>query len=237
MSLGTNNALALHEILLTIADSLNQAQHQLRNMPPYDEYGRPNPIYQLPYLDFNLEVTSEIVAESTTNTQITAGANTAYAQKSMLTAIPMASQRLAFSPRNTTTESSNSSSNKITSTISGRFVAVMPNEGLPQVIIGLEAIKVTATKYNLEARLSYATSEPVIGQKVEINFDEQSSLSINNNLPVAKVPVFSPTKEGFTDANGVYKTSITIDPADANKTIIFVANSGTIFTSVALSNS
>jgi len=32
-----NNAIALHEILLSIADGLNEAQHQLRSMPPYDE--------------------------------------------------------------------------------------------------------------------------------------------------------------------------------------------------------
>ena len=64
MSQANKNALALHEILLSIADSLNVAQHELRSMPPYDEYGRPNTMYQLPYLDFSLEVNSEMTNET-----------------------------------------------------------------------------------------------------------------------------------------------------------------------------
>jgi len=55
----SSGALTLKEILLGITDSLNEAQHKLRNMEPYDEYGRPNTMYQIPYLDFNLQVTSE----------------------------------------------------------------------------------------------------------------------------------------------------------------------------------
>jgi hypothetical protein len=65
MSTPSINTLALQEILLGIADGLTDAQHQLRTMAPYDEYGRPNTLYQVPYLDFQLQVTSEF--ETTTD--------------------------------------------------------------------------------------------------------------------------------------------------------------------------
>ena len=68
MSQSAYNSLALHEIVLSIADSLNEAQQQLRSMPPYDEYGRPNTLYQLPYLDFNLEVISQFESTQTSGT-------------------------------------------------------------------------------------------------------------------------------------------------------------------------
>jgi hypothetical protein len=48
------HSLALQDILLSIAEGLNKAQNELNNMQPYDEYGRPNTIYHVPYLDFNL---------------------------------------------------------------------------------------------------------------------------------------------------------------------------------------
>ncbi|MGD1847500.1 MAG: hypothetical protein ACFB10_19095 [Salibacteraceae bacterium] len=66
MSTSTNNSFALQEILLGISDSLNEAQEALRDVAPYDAYGRPNTTYQLPYLDFDLKVTSEFETQTTT---------------------------------------------------------------------------------------------------------------------------------------------------------------------------
>jgi hypothetical protein len=53
------HSLALQDILLSMAEALNKAQNELNNMAPYDEYGRPNTIYHVPYLDFNLQVVTE----------------------------------------------------------------------------------------------------------------------------------------------------------------------------------
>ena len=243
MSQASNNSLALHEILLSIADSLNVAQHQLRSMTPYDEYGRLNTLYQLPYLDFSLEVISEAVSEIETTTEPNKAISnpefirtTAFRTKNKITkqSRQALAYRLPAPSQNKTTN--NSASNKITSTISGRFVAVMPNEGVPQVFIVMDTEKVSTTEYKLKVKLTYATNEPVVGQKVEINFDEATSLTLNDTATTITPPLFSPSKEGFTKGDGVYETSITIESSDVNKTIIFVANSGTIFTSVAISN-
>lgn len=243
MSQANTNSLALHEILLSIADSLNVAQQQLRLQPPYDEYGRPNTLYQLPYLDFSLEVISEIASETTSATttgeRATMLKNNQSFGKNQIAQKSYAMMRysLPVLPQTKTATSATSANNKITSTISGRFVAVMPNEGVPQVFIVMDALKISVTQYKLSVKLTYATNEPVIGQKVEINFDEANSLALNDAATSITAPLFSPSKEGFTNESGIYDTNVIIQTADVNKTIIFIANSGTIFTSVAISNS
>lgn len=232
MSIQTN-ALALHEILLSISDSLNKAQIQLRNMPAFDEYGRPNTIYQLPYLDFNLEVISEFSAPPATTTS-PLGRAAQLAQVStgnFLKFVPFAA-----------TDYSKLSKNKITSVISGRFIAVLPNDGLQQVYMFCQATLVqettTSVTYQVTVRLRNATSDPIDGQRVEVNFDRQNSDSINGSA-VAD-PVFTSQKDGFTGVAGTpgeFATTVILNAADyqAGKTFILVANSGTIFSSVGIS--
>lgn len=250
MSQASKNALALHEILLSIADSLNVAQQELRSMPPYDEYGRPNTLYQLPYLDYSLEVNSEVTSETESENQ-TGDSETNSSEDNRLKLIRRNQifkpkrQLMAFkfaTPSDNKSEN-NSTSNKITSTISGRFVAVLPNEGVPQIFIEMIAEKESNIKYNLKVKLTYATNEPVVENKVEINFDEATTLAINESESdeddlgeLTETPIFFPTREGFTNNQGVYETSVQINSNDTDKTIIFVANSGTIQTSVAINN-
>jgi hypothetical protein len=232
-----NNALSLHEILLSISDSLNEAQNQLRNMPPYDQYGRPNTLYQLPYLDFSLEVISEVSAQ---NQSVSEGNNVANLRSaSKITnkdAVvsrnyqQLPTQALVFKPASPTT-SNNSSSNKITSTISGRFVAIMPNEGLPQVFLTINAESNNGI-HKFIAKMQLATGEPVVGQKVEINFDANNTQALNENL--SGTVKFIPDNEGYTSQKGEFETSVEITGASPNQTFVFVANSGSIFKSVAI---
>lgn len=226
------NGLALHEILLSIADSVNEAQMQLKNMPPYDAFGRPNAIYQLPYLDFTLEVISEVETTAENQAKSKLPNTPVSGVKSKIAASSL--QKLRFSMPVSNTQKSTTESNKITSTISGRFVAVLPNEGLPQIIISATAIKKSITEYEIVVHLTFATGENVAGKNVEINFDEQGSLELNNNIPLKTAPKFNSSKEGATDNKGDFKTNVTIDKDDRLKTIVFIANSASIFTSVAL---
>jgi hypothetical protein len=232
MSIQTN-ALALHEILLSISDSLNKAQNQLRNMPAFDEYGRPNTIYQLPYLDFNLEVISEFSApaKTTTTPQGRAAQLAQVSTGNFLKFVPFAA-----------TDYSKLSNNKITSVISGRFIAVLPNDGLQQVYMFCQAKllkeSTTSVTYQVIVKLKNATSDALDGQRVEVNFDRQNSDSING-AAVAD-PVFTSQKDGFTGVAGTpgeFVTTVVLDAADyqAGKTFIFVANSGTVFSSVGIS--
>lgn len=249
------NALALHEILLSISDSLNKAQNQLRSMPPYDEFGRPNTIYQLPYLDFSLEVISEFSSPTGLVEENSTPQPPGPAQPS-LTAAPRSTQLAQVSGGNylkfvpfAATDYSKLSSNKITSVISGRFVAILPNDGLPQVYVSCQATfippdpatPVTVAKYRITVKLQTATGDPLVGQRVEVNFDQQNSLSINGVEPTV-APVFTSPKDGFTsggDTAGEFSTTVELDIADYNAglSFIFVANSGTLFSSIAISNS
>ncbi len=220
-STSTTNSLALHEIILSIADSLNEAQETLRSMPPYDEYGRPNTLYQLPYLDFNLEVISQFETE----TSPTEGA------------LPARSIRfLPFRSTETTTKNQGI----ITSNISGRFVAVMPNEGLPQIFLEcsaeLEATESDYIEYELVIRAVNATNTAIAGQRIEVNFDELTSLGFNAETPV-HAPVFMGAKDGYTDNEGKFSVLVRLDTEDydSDKTFVFKANSGTQFSSIAIS--
>lgn len=244
MSIETN-ALSLHEILLSISDSLNKAQNTLRGMPPFDEFGRPNTIYQLPYLDFNLEVISEFSSPTGTSgtTAPALPAGSVVSRTAQLAQVSTGNY-LKFVPF-AATDYSKLSKNKITSVISGRFVAVLPNDGLPQVYVFCQATLVEATptlvKFRITVRLQNATGDPLDGQRVEVNFDKQNSYNING-IDLQSDPVFTSLKDGFTgssEAAGEFATTVELNATDyyALRTFIFVANSGTLFSSVAISNS
>lgn len=244
MSIQTN-ALALHEILLSISDSLNKAQNQLRGMPPFDEFGRPNTIYQVPYLDFNLEVISEFSAPTaargtTTPAPLPVGAP---ASRTAQLAQVSTGNYIKFVPF-AATDYSKLSKNKITSVISGRFVAVLPNDGLQQVFVFCQATLAEETpsivKFRIAVQLQNAPGDPLNGQRVEVNFDKQNSLSINTNVPFVADPVFGSPKDGFTgtaNTPGEFVTTVDLNAVDyqAGRTFIFVANSGNLFSSVAIS--
>lgn len=241
MSQSATNSLALHEIILSIADSLNEAQEHLRSMPPYDEYGRPNTLYQLPYLDFNLEVISQFESTSTSDGTT---APVIPREPGGVVRVPVSPQvstagLIRFSPFRST-ETTTKNQGIITSTISGRFVAVMPNEGLSQIFLNCST-EITDTdpdfvEYRLVVRAVNATNEPVAGQRIEINFDELTSLGLNSGDPVT-APIFTGSKDGYTDSGGKFGVYVRMDITDydTDKTLVFVANSGTQFSSIAIS--
>lgn len=225
------NTLALQEILLGIADGLTDAQHQLRTMAPYDEYGRPNTLYQVPYLDFELQVTSEF--ETTTN--------------------PTTSEIKSKVKFQTAPTTAGNNHVEIFSTISGRFVAVMPNEGLPQIVIqvsvGAPELSTAMTSppspmptlgsgdwygIQLDVYLSNVAGEKLINSMVEFNFDPDATLTFNGTSTVT-TPVFS-VSELQTDANGLLKTFVFVKKTeyDAGRFIILSVNTGPVFKSISI---
>lgn len=217
----TTNSLALHEIVLSIADSLNEAQETLRGVSPYDEYGRPNTLYQLPYLDFNLEVISQF------ETSQTGGSSTG-------------GNGIRFIPFRST-ETTTKNQGIITSNISGRFVAVMPNEGLPQIALSCITKFIETNNeyaiYSIAVKAVQPNNEFVIGQRIEINFDEATSLEMNAKIPVT-APIFIGAKDGYTrpdDGNVYLQVKLKISDYNAGRTFVFKANSGTQFMSIAIS--
>ncbi|WP_123955360.1 hypothetical protein [Flavobacterium cheongpyeongense] len=235
MSQSSNTSLALHEILLGIADSLNQAQQQLRNMPPYDEYGRPNTMYQLPYLDFSLQVTSDF--ESTTQTTNTKANPSLPVMPAIGNIGKVQSGLIRFNPQATIPTSTNQKSH-IASTISGRFVAVLPNEGLPQVNLTVATqgpeIKGGIASFTITVSIANTLNEKFPNTTVEFNFDVETSQNING--VIVTPPVFS-SMEGKTNLNGELTTTINLNINDYNngRTFLIRVNSGSVSKSIAIS--
>lgn len=214
---------ALQDILLGIAGSLNDAQQTLQELPPYDAFGRPNTMYQVPYLDFNLQVTSEfeeVTEDNSTQTR----------------------SFLKFQSAKSSPTSSSSSSSEINSSISGRFVAIVPNEGLPQVVIQLKAddpVLVTGgTHYDigLEVLAGNAVGEILINTTVEFNYNDETSLALNG-AALSEDPTFD-ISEIQTDQEGKAKIIVTVPKADYDNGnyAVIVANIGTVAKTIALSN-
>ncbi len=212
-------ALSLQEILLSISDSLNQAQHQLRSLPPYDEFGRLNTMYTLPYLDFNLQVTSEF------ETAVESKSTTSRFNNFML-----------FRP--VTKTSSSKSNNQIVSTISGRFVATIPNEGIPQLILNYQIstkpeLHNDYYEFKLTIELTNSIGEIVTNTMIEINYNEGKSNKLNTTE--SKPPKLS-TSEEKTDEQGRVTLNIRLPENSYNNSNIFIfeLNSGTVTKSISI---
>lgn len=219
MSSQTNiTAFALQDILEGIAEGLSDAQRNLRDIAPYDSFGRPNTIYQVPYLEFSLHVTSEF--QTITND------------------LDQSRKVLKFQPVKST--SSNSSKTEIYSSVNGKFVATVPNEGLPQTIILVKTSEpVLDTGFyeiEIEAEVKNTVGEKLPGSTVEFNYDEETS-SVLNSGAVLDVPTFT-SAEVSTDTNGIATTTIKIAEADfdAGNFYVINVNIGTITKSVSISN-
>lgn len=221
-------AFALQEILLGIADGLNEAQQALREQPPYDAYGRPNTMYQLPYLDFSLKVTSEF--DETTQT-VGGGSEP--------TAANWAKLRFRPVKQITTEEETTTSGFEIVSTISGRFVASVPNEGLPQIILLVKATVVdplaSPVVADLEVVVSNAAGEILPNTTVEFNYDAEASEAFNDGTTA--VPTFG-AAEVKSDATGKATTTVSMDSTEfaAGNFFVIKVNVGTVSKSISISN-
>ncbi len=229
-----NTSITLKEILLGISESLNEAQHQLRNAAPYDEYGRPNTLYTLPYLDFTLQVETELETSSTTDG--TYDQSTGYGKYATSEMLYSPAPVMTYRPVSKT--SSTSESDKITSSISGRFVAIAPNEGLPQLII--EAIpkqsNTNANIYDIEVSVFNSAGENIPGALVEFNYNKDKTIILNPNTVLNHNTNFVKQGEIASDINGKATNTIAIDTTDYNakNTIQVDINVGTVFTKISI---
>jgi len=223
-----NVALSLEHILLGIADSLTEAQATLKNVQPYDQYGRPNTLYELPYLDFKLQVTSEF--QNVTNEQSETGTATTSSKSWLGDKRRYPEEIISFRP--VKTNETTTIQSEIISTITGRFVANIPNQGLPQVFLNTETEKLTIDgswqKYRLKVLLSNSAGERIVDSTVELNFDESGSALINNGV-VLTTPTFDKA-EDKTDNQGELEFEISLPILNYNegRTFVFMVNAGPI---------
>lgn len=231
-----NNALTLKQILLGISDSLNEAQNHLRNVKPYDEFGRPNTLYTLPYLDFNLQVEAEFEKETSSTSQ----KDTSYPVSSPYERSYKKGyeKSIAFKPV-AITNTDTKETNKITSTISGRFVAIVPNEGLPQLIINATPKPTNNIhEFDIEVEVFNAAGEKISDALVECNYNQQKTALLNPNVTLNHTTTFLNTSEIRTDVNGKAVAKVKVDGVDyaSGYILIIEVNVGNVFTKISIQN-
>ncbi len=187
---------SLEELLTGIADGVREAQASLSEAPPFDAYGRPVPSYHLPYVDFDLKVDME-----TTET-------------------PSGARLLRVKPFTSTTQKS--VNKEISSSISGRFVAIPPGEGLPVPMLLLSSTRLSARKHTIEVSAANSAGEVLQNVQIELNFNLNLSQQLSSTQGVNLTTLRSSHLAAallVTDENGVASTELTVDsgiPAKAS---------------------
>jgi hypothetical protein len=138
---------AIAALLSGLASALTDAQQTMAEMPPADSFGRPLPSYRIPELEFTFEIETVEASNSTSSS----------------------GKRWLLQPSGTS-----SSRNTISSTISGKIVAVPPNGGLPQTLIAA-----VQRGDSLEVRLSNNAGEILTQTPVELEFDAEASSALH----------------------------------------------------------
>lgn len=136
---------AISSLLTGLARAAAEAQELLADVPLQDSFGRPLPTYQIPHLDFTFEI--ETVRQSTTG------------GGPFVLSIRPATQ--------------GSKEETMTSTVSGRLVAVPANAGLPRT-----SIVTGQTESTLDIQLTNTAGEILIDTPIELAFDPEASLAL-----------------------------------------------------------
>jgi len=214
----------IEQTLVSLAEGIADAQDRLNLLEPFDEFGRPRTQYHLPYLDFSLKVHASTTRQN-------GGANSAQntdvarmAMRPQRTELARQNMRMALTmPR--ATSGSTSNTQEIVSTLSGRFVSVPPNNGMPQFSLLTSITPVVGTSktvISVEAR--YADGNPVTSARLEFNINESDTLADNGvtSLGVSGTDIFSSGAVVTTD-QGMGATELDfLSTIDANIQILHI---------------
>lgn len=199
---------SLEEMLVSIAEGVREAQEALDGLAPFDSFGRPVPGYFIPHLDFELLVD----IETETNSQ-------------GRPIFKVSAARNIFGGGGGSSTSNTKS--HTTSRITGRLVAIPPGEGLPVPQLILTAEKTGAGETLLTVRASNNAGEILVGQRIELNIDEEASKALSRGasptLPEARL------REAVlvTDEQGQAATTLVVsDGGNSGRQLLVVAQLG-----------
>jgi hypothetical protein len=138
-------------------------------------------------------------------------------------------------------KTNSTTSNEIYSTLSGRFVAVPPNDAMPQIAMNIASIAnaSAAGKRTVTVAASYGAGGPVRGATIEFNADPVATAALNQlSTPVTldNTRLFQ-SGSVITDESGVAATGLdlTAFPPGIAKLLV-VANLGPVRVSIVVSN-
>lgn len=162
---------SLEALLVSIAEGVRDAQDALSEAPPLDAYGRALPTYHLPYLDFEVKVDAETVKD-------TAGTM-------FLRITPFGGNK-------------GKASQEISSTISGRLMAVPPGEGLPTPILSMSSLRLSSRSHKIVVTAMNTAGEILSGHGIELNINMEASRELS--LAQGESLTSARSGTGLTDA-------------------------------------
>jgi len=167
---------SVEQILLGLARGLRDAQAVLDDLPPTDAFGRPQPGYHLPYLDFNIKATVQAqldAAEASSGMSVLPG--------TLRKARPIPQLQLALpNPKKAPSEASGNT--ELISTFSGRLVSVPPSNALPVLRLAARSLVKKPAKpreQQLLVTLSNSAGQLISDAAVELNLDIDASLALS----------------------------------------------------------
>lgn len=203
---------SLEALLVSIADGVRDAQDVLSSAPPVDTFGRAMPSYHLPYLDFEMKVDAETVNS------------------------PGGSIFLRINPKGATGDTTR----EISSSISGRLMAVPPGEGLPSPVLAISSLRLSARRHKIVVTAINTAGEILAGQSVELNINMEASreLSVVEGVELVSQRAGTTLADVIpvTNTEGEAETTFTIDSSLPSKVVFVVtAELGTAQASVVIS--
>lgn len=201
---------SIEEMLVALAEGVREAQIALNSGPRIDPAGRPLGGYQLPYLDFSIQVDME--------TRVDTGGR------------PVA---LLFTGR-----PPSASNQQVSSTISGRLVATPPGDGLPTPRIAFAVGQNIGGEASLAVTVTNSAGEVLADQPVELNIDDGASAILSAARGVAGFARKPGTRLAAallrTDAAGRAATTLAIADGEPARGVVAVAASIGAFSARAI---
>ncbi|WP_339913742.1 hypothetical protein [uncultured Brevundimonas sp.] len=192
---------SIEELLVSLANGLREAQMALNAGPLMDAGGRLLSSYELPFLDFSIQVDMQTRTDS--------GGR------------PIA---LVFTARD-----QSSSSQNVRSSISGRLIATPPGEGLPVPRIAIAVGGNIGGEATLALTVSNSAGERLADQPLELNIDDEDSSALSRARGLGEFRRLPGTRLRdallTTDADGRAATLLRIDDGQSGKSVAVVVAS------------
>lgn len=192
---------SLDDYLVSLADGLAEAQLRLDDMASVS--GPEGIRYQIPKLEFDLKVDFSLQVNTEESGE------------------PV--KRFLIKAKNDSSTSTNSTQS-VTSTLSGSFVAVPVNQGTPAHVVETELVRRSANEVVLNVYVYHANGEPAANVEVEVNIDRERSDSLNKAERRAVLKSATELSEGvlLTSTEGVATTQLIIAAQEVQQNRIVV---------------
>lgn len=188
---------SLEALLVSIADGVREAQEVMSSAPSVDVFGRPMTTYHMPHLDFKVEVNMETVAKNGS-------------RGGLLLKIRK--------------QAEGSSTRDVSSTLSGRLVAIPPGDGLPTLILTISSERETARRHRITVSATNSAGEILVGHAIELNINRDASKQLSEVEGVTLNNLRQGTRLNdvilLTGAAGSAETLFNIDPGLPAKAVL-----------------